>query len=103
MTKQLTKEECLETLESIQYSWNTDVIEEGYEVIRQLINEHFDNPPLKIDELKIGEWYWDKKKERWLYLAEVDIENRELVADLYFGIGFEENRFYRKGVKENEE
>ena len=32
----------------------------------RLIDEHFDNPPLKFEELEIGMWVWDKQYKRFL-------------------------------------
>ena len=65
----LTKEECekaLEIAKSIDHEfYHCYTLEDLYknkghknliECFEQLINEHFDNPPLKFEELKEGPW-----------------------------------------------
>ena len=68
------------------------------EVFKQLINEHFDNPPLKFEELKVGMWVWDNKRKCY-----GQVTSDKCCALLgtrleLWGI-FEENRFYRYEVK----
>lgn len=74
------------------------------------INEHFDNPPLKFEELKDFMWVWDNKHKDYVKIVEInengEFYNREIVT--YFELGniprnFEENRFYRYEVVEEDE
>lgn len=66
----------------------------------RLIDEHFDNPPLKFEELEVGMWVWDNKRKEWCVLAAFwkDALNRYYVSGLSDS-PFEENRFYRKQVE----
>lgn len=76
-------------------------------VLRQLIEEHFDNPPLKFEELKEGMWVWDNEQEKYLKIVET-VDYDEDFDEPTFLIVFEpneydcwvEDRFYRKEVKE---
>ena len=34
----------------------------------RLIEDHFDNPPLKFEELKEKTWYWHNPSKSWIYL-----------------------------------
>lgn len=43
---------------------NIDEVNNCDNYLEQLINEHFDNPPLKFEDLKEGVWVWDDK-EKW--------------------------------------
>lgn len=118
----LTKEECSASLAGLYAMAQITVrnseelkfeIGNDFEVLTKLINEHFDNPPLKFKELKEGMWVWDNKSKEYLrcypyasccwdkfvcYFGEprdgdfVSLKNLE----------FEENRFYRKQVQEDE-
>ena len=108
----LTKEECLEALSEIEYSLceleeiKAGVVvnclfDENLETIKQLIDEHFDNPPLKFDELKEGMWVWDNKMVLYIRIAKI-IGKTIYVEDFLYGFDcygrYEENRFYRKEV-----
>lgn len=74
----------------------------------QLIDEHFDNPPLKFEELKPNMWVWDNKIERFIKIIKVDYDQDYFIidADVFIDkdwtdeIWYEENRFYRKQVEE---
>lgn len=71
-------------------------VNECTDVLQGFIEEHFDNPPLKFEELEIGQPYWDNKDKLWCIYADYH------VFDYIDGFGseFEENRFYRKQVEE---
>lgn len=74
------------------------------EIFKQLINEHFDNPPLKFEDLNDEMWVWDNEIKEYIKLSIIN-------NILYYGndkeyrfgdyLEFEENRFYRYEVKEN--
>lgn len=59
-----------------------------------------ENPPLKFEELKAGDWVWDNKIKQYYQISCVFKDNREMAT---YGVmnGFvlyEENRYYRKQV-----
>lgn len=128
----MTKEECLKALECL---YDDDVfdgevmkfVREGdnlscvdvenakkyyRDIIKKLIEKHFDNPPLQFSDLKIGEPYWDNLRECWLIIESYDPTFRSKEYSWYFDKNgqcyreelyedeFEENRFYRKEVKD---
>ena len=66
----------------------------------RLIEDHFDNPPLKFEQLEVGMWVWDNKRKEWCVLAAFwkDALNRYYVSGISDS-PFEENRFYRKQVE----
>lgn len=67
----MTKEECLEALESIHsVTFDSDIGE--YQLLKQLINEHFDNPSLKLEEVKEG------MKIRIYSTIEADLNNLKI-------------------------
>lgn len=74
-----------------------------YFILEQLINEHFDNPPLKFEELKEGMWVWDNKYKSYLKVIGFygfNIHVKSGIGDYEhdYYIEFEENRFYRREV-----
>ncbi len=119
-----SKEKCLEayeTLKSALYVTTYDferfpincepVYVEEMNVFKQLIDEHFDNPPLKFEELKVGMWVWDNKHKVYNCISRIyqnlypnvnAIQFKHLNESTQWGdiIEFEENRFYRKQVQE---
>lgn len=116
--KKLTKEECLKATKELKdsfllhtpryISFHSPRIMKHISNLEKLINKHFDNPPLKFDELEKGMWIWDNKNKCWLYLfkpldwepikglryAERIIEHS---TEGYY-MDFEKGRFYRKQV-----
>lgn len=98
----LTKEECLEALTKIKMYGSINIPLYSLEVIENLIDEHFDNPPLKWEELKSYMWIWDKGEEEWLLVCnkwkEYDKEYLKVCSIYEYDAvcKFEENRFYRK-------
>lgn len=116
----LTKEECLSALDYLcacaceladlkLEDWQSH---NQYEVsmLERLINEHFDNPPLKFEELKEGMWVWDNLFKRYNKIVETSVHMFETTYLITFEyvheptrwktIKFEENRFYRKQVED---
>lgn len=55
--------------------------------LRKQLKEHFDNPPLKLDEIELGMWVWDKKYNAYRLIADFEFE-------------FESGRFYKRQVEE---
>ena len=100
----LTKEECLKALGYLEkLEHEKDQCDEKSTVLNQLIFEHFDNLPLKFDELKEGMWVWDNKMVLYIRIAKI-IGKTIYVEDFLYGFDcygrYEKNRFYRKQVKE---
>ena len=69
----LTKEKCKNALDYLfdnslldDFASNNDI--EKYNVLEQLINEHFDNAPLKLEELEHLMWVWDDHKKEYIQL-----------------------------------
>ena len=90
----LTKKESLHNLKIIITKGGSDdeflkiyqYLKYEIDYMFNLIDEHFDNPPLKFEELKEGMWVWDIE---WCQFRKlIDAQD------------FEENRFYRKQVEE---
>lgn len=110
----LTKEECLEALTEIKMYGSINIPLYSLEVIENLIGEHFDNPPLKFEEIRPDDWVWDKKNKEWrqvnfagvvgkddelMFYEDVFKKGVKIVAFKNFrSVVFEENRFYRKEV-----
>ena len=103
----LTKEECEKALDSIykvadKLVLNHNIFIGSYDILKKLIHEHFDNPPLKFEELKEGMFVWDKKQNTWIEISEIS----EYQSIKFYMIGwecketilYEPNRFYRKEV-----
>lgn len=99
------KEECLKALnyfyEEVSIDeYNTKLDDKNYQILEKLIGEHFENPPLKFEELEVGMLVWDNKRKEWCVLAAFwkDALNRYYVSG-FSDSPFEENRFYRKQVE----
>lgn len=79
------------------------------DVLEQLIREHFDNQPLKFEELKEGMWIWDNQLKWFFNVAVCDVKVQGYESLKMFKVGkyeggsmlmiYEPNRFYRKEVK----
>lgn len=102
------KEECLKALNNLSRYANIgrakhgaggcvvdNFVSNNEAVIYNLICDHFDNPPLKFEELELEKPYWDNKDKLWCIYADYHVF---YYIDGY-GSEFEENRFYRKEVK----
>lgn len=70
--------------------------------LEQLINEHFDNPPLKFEDLHDEMWIWDNKYKEYCYIGFIagKFLHRKYIDNCESDSEFEENRFYRYEVKE---
>lgn len=119
----LTKEKCENALTNIlcnigvaRSDYRTSgKAKEDYHTLKSLIEEHFDNPPLKFEELKEGMWIWDDKNKYYFECnPRISTDMTECVwyESFWYKTGegydefyedyveFEENRFYRKEVQE---
>ncbi len=124
----VTENECKQSLRNLE-NINLDVVldELGYEkaeevsiygindyptleklgdinILRELINEHFSNPPLKIEELKKYEPIFDNEDLGWIFVSNINKVAKCIVCLDVDGnrhmLNFTDNRFYRKEVKE---
>lgn len=81
-------------------------IEDDSNLLTLLIMEHFDNPPLKFDELNKGYPIYDNDEIvcGWKFIYMIDKEYKQLLLIDEEGnvdwVNYEENRFYRKEVQE---
>ena len=105
----LTKEKCLQALLelSVYAEYNTNEVErkelaKESNLLRQLINEHFDNPPLKFEDLHDEMWIWDNKYKEYCYIGFIagKFLHRKYIDNCESDSEFEENRFYLREVKE---
>lgn len=115
----LTKEECEKALENIanlelqeyeglygRIKYVGDIRFCDYRLLRRLIKEHFDNPPLGFEELKEGMLVYDKNIKSWIEIDKTFEDIEQYVS--CFAIGwpyekrfpYEPNRFYKKEVQE---
>lgn len=85
--------------------WHVKKVDE----LGRKLQELKSNPPLKFEEIKVGDILWDKKEKEFVkvvYKFTNSIREKNLSL-IYFGdegaydSRFEENRFYRKEVKDD--
>ena len=122
----MTEKEYLSILNQIALNYDAEYVNECHDdfcismrknikQLENLIKEHFDNPPLKFEELKKGMWVWDNKYE-WYFECEpaisTDMAQCVTYNAFWYNVGededeffeeyeeFEENRFYRKQVQD---
>lgn len=104
----LTKEQCKEALEILKGHVSYETVD-AIVCFKELIDEHFDNPPLTLDELyefvKQDTDYhylpvWDNKfGGQWFVLENIN-GNKLKLKGYDHPIEFEEGRYYRKEVQE---
>ena len=111
----LTKEQCEKALDRVARfcSWFSPYkcperikFKNELDILDKLIEQHFDNPPLKFEELKEGMFVWDNKHHTYIKIDRIwESYNK---AIYFYAIGweccenteYEPNRFYRKEVQE---
>ena len=113
----LTEKECNEALTRLlrPYFASVDMqnvyhsispknsIDEDSNLLTLLIMKYFDNQPLKFDELKDGNIYWDDKLKEWCLIYKEDETLIEMTSHFPpLEIKFENDRFYRNKVSEYE-
>ena len=109
----LTKEECEKALNSLYKVADKLVLDHNifigsYDILKKLIQVHFDNPPLYMDEIPKGIWIWDNvNKECIRSLGCVELDGiiyvkfeRSENSFITNYLEYEPNRFYRKEVQE---
>ena len=109
----LTKEQCenvLGILRNVQIGESEDV-EQANDIFEKLIKEHFDNPPLSLNEVRQF-WHegipvWDTELEEYVLINEVigNEENGLVSVEQFFFESisvyqYHSKRFYRKEVKD---
>ena len=111
----MTKEECLKALQGYKDLFELHQIDyyvpekrrkkflNNFKCIENLIDEHFDNPPLFLSDLEDEETYWHMDYG-WIRIKNVlsydCIIISTLTSDGYMRISFEEDMFYRKQVED---
>lgn len=78
-------------------------LEKAQDTIMQLIENHFDNPPLKFEELEEDKWYWHNKKKEWIKIISKDLcvpSEYPIIETIHEYMNFEQNCLYRKQVEE---
>lgn len=120
---ELTREECLKALDDSNFLSVVVINQDGdidykgefketvvFDLFDKLIQEHFDNPPLKFEDLKEGMWVWDDK-EKWYRKIVILFDPCQEYPKGSFKswadscetsldfVEFEENRFYRREVQ----
>lgn len=114
MMNLLTKEECEKALDHFEKCyWDQDNsygamngVRKDLDILNKLIHEHFDNPPLKFEELKEGMFVWDNKHHTYIKIDRIWESYNKTIY--FYAIGweccenteYEPNRFYRKEVQE---
>ena len=83
--------------EYVEYLEKTFIqLEQNYDALWDNVHN---NPPLKFEEIEVGNWYWDNKLCEYIKI-EFIFEDKKLLACNSAARKFEENRFYRKQVEE---
>lgn len=123
----MNKEECLKALNNLSRYANIGRAKHGAggcvvdnfvgnneSVIYNLICDHFDNLPLKFEELEVGMWVWDNELRMYFLIKgkfNITVGSYKVLeiitSNLSNGtwhyntchIYYQENRFYRKEVK----
>lgn len=99
----LTKEECRTALEILKEKANGETVD-AVVCFKELIDEHFDNPPLTIDDLKRDQEVYFKDYGETVLIRGVDKENNLVFLSAVdrkceLEYEFEPNCFYRKKVQ----
>lgn len=91
-----------------------ELIDKAMVIFARLIEDHFDNPPLKFEELEVGMWVWDNELRMYFLIKgkfNITVGSYKVLeiitSNLSNGtwhyntchIYYQENRFYRKQVE----
>lgn len=98
----LTEEECRTALEILKEKANGETVD-AVVCFKELIDEHFDNPPLTIDDLKRDQEVYFKDYGETVLIRGVDKEKNLVFLSAIdrkceLEYEFEPNCFYRKKV-----
>lgn len=99
----LTEKECRTALEILKEKANGETVD-AVVCFKELIDEHFDNPPLTIDDLKRDQEVYFKDYGETVLIRGVDKENNLVFLSAIdrkceLEYEFEPNCFYRKKVQ----
>ena len=105
----ITKEECKDALKTIisrggdfaELLYWSCAMPEAINTLNNLIDEHFDNPSLTIDDLKMDQEVYCKSYDETVLILGVDKERNSVILSKfdrksYFEYDFEPNEFYRR-------
>ena len=114
----MTKEECLKALQGYKDLFELHQIDyyvpekrrkkflNNFKCIENLIDEHFDNTPLELNDLEIEKPYWDNEEKEWCFFVKLHkdigtgVKISVSVVPMMCAFQYKENRFYRKQVEE---
>lgn len=108
----LTKEECEKALNSLYKVADKLVLDHNifigsYDILKNLIEEHFSNPPLEWEEIKVNDVIFDKQlketikiKDKFIFDDIKNITFEIFGSNRTYAGTYEENRFFRKEVQE---
>lgn len=99
----VTEKECRTALEILKEKANGETVD-AVVCFKELIDEHFDNPPLTIDDLKRDQEVYFKDYGETVLIRGVDKENNLVFLSAIdrkceLEYEFEPNCFYRKKVQ----
>lgn len=97
--KSFTKDELIDYIHMVYSNWQStdwylnNSIKRNKELSEE-IEELKSNPPIKYEELygHEDEWAWDNENKEWFRIIDC--------IDLFYELGFDKDRYYRKQVKE---
>lgn len=103
----LDEKECKEALEILKGHVSYETVD-AIVCFKELIAEHFDNPPLKWEELKPNMRVWDNEMKEWIQIVHLTnfLGATKFVNFYINGLSelidseYEPNRFYRKEIKD---
>ena len=110
----MTKEECLRALKRLTHEllrglecriWSEEhgryvlrgKFKKKYDTLEKLIEEHFNNPPLTLEDIKVGMWVWDSVYNHYTKVVGFYSETC-LIFRLGLKVEYEPNRFYKMEV-----
>ncbi|RGD76368.1 hypothetical protein DXC78_06675 [Faecalicoccus pleomorphus] len=78
-----------------------NIFDKALVTFARLIHEHFDNPPLVIDDLKMDQEVYDESLDETVLVLGVDKQKNSILLSRfdrksYFECEFETDRYYRR-------
>lgn len=113
----MTEKEYLSILNQIALNYDAEYVNECHDdfcismrnnikQLENLIKEHFDNPPLELNDLEIEKPYWDNEEKEWCFFVKLHkdigtgVKISVSVVPMMCAFQYKENRFYRKQVQD---
>ena len=99
----LTKEQCSDALCDLY----NQIYGEGYsyekelDILSDLIEEHFSNPPLTWDDIKEDMWCWDDREKAYIFIFKAWLSDKNVKIIRYYTLDeivttqFEDGRFFK--------